>query len=111
MQMRQLRQRRRLATVFILSVLMVAGPAPKISGATQNVVVSPHPIETSPQVLDGRIYAITQLGDRIVVGGTFSSVRDWNSDVILPRNRIFAFGCQQRLNGVQQRRVCAQLPA
>jgi hypothetical protein len=85
-----MRPARFVLTAVALSLLLVTGPVPAVGGS-QNVIVSPHPIEESPHVLDGRIYALAQLGDRIVVGGTFTTVRDWNSDVVLTRNRIFAF--------------------
>ena len=86
-----MRPLRDLLIVGGLSVLLVTGPVPAIGGATQNVIVSPDPIAESPQVLDGQIYALAELGDRIVVGGTFTTVRDWNSDILMTRHRIFAF--------------------
>jgi hypothetical protein len=66
-------------------VPITAGAAP------QDVIVSPTPINESPRVLDGSIYAITEAGSKIIVGGSFTSVRDYNSTTPMTRNHIFAF--------------------
>jgi beta-propeller uncharacterized protein DUF5122 len=55
------------------------------------VIVSPIPIEASPRVLNGSIFAITEAGSKIIVGGSFTSVRNYNSTTPMVRNHIFAF--------------------
>ncbi len=85
-----MKHRRRLAALVALfaagsMVPITAGAAP------QNVIVSPTPIEESPRVLDGSIYAIVEAGNKIIVGGSFTSVRNWNSATPMTRNHIFAF--------------------
>ncbi len=53
-------------------VATVDGPAP----ADQDVVVSPTPEAKHPRVLDGRIYAIANDGPDVLVGGTFTTIRN-----------------------------------
>jgi hypothetical protein len=65
---------------------LVAGPA-----GSQSLVVSPLPINESPRILDGTVYAIVEAGNKIIVGGTFTTVRDYNSTVQMTRRYIFAF--------------------
>lgn len=55
------------------------------------MVVSDDPANWTPQVLDGRIDAITRVGDRIVAGGRFSKVREAGSSAVLTRKNLFAF--------------------
>ncbi|MGH3115865.1 MAG: delta-60 repeat domain-containing protein, partial [Gaiellales bacterium] len=71
-------------------ILVLTGQAPGVAWG-QDVVVSPVPILQSPRILDGRVYAIAEVGNKIVVGGTFTTVRDWNSSTSITRNRILAF--------------------
>lgn len=76
---------------FVACIALAVGLVPAIAWATQNVVVSPHPIWESPRVMDGRVYSIVQAGGRIVVGGTFTTVRDYDSSTDQTRTGIFAF--------------------
>jgi hypothetical protein len=73
-------------------LLLVSGQSPPAgAGGFQSVVVSPDPIAQSPQILDGRVYALAAAGDKIVVGGTFTTVQDYNGTTSMTRNRMFAF--------------------
>src|SRR5688500_8863696 len=69
----------RLVASGVLAVAVAAGlvmgsgsPAP----ADQDVVVSPTPEAKHPRVLDGRIYAIDNQGPSVLVGGTFTRIRN-----------------------------------
>lgn len=53
-------------------VVGAGSPAP----ADQNVVVSPTPEAKHPRVMDGRIYAIDSEGPNVLVGGTFTTIRN-----------------------------------
>jgi PA14 domain/Domain of unknown function (DUF5122) beta-propeller len=53
--------------------------------------VSPNPIRESPRIMDGTVLALAEAGNKIIVGGTFTTVRDYNSSVSVTRNWIFAF--------------------
>ena len=58
----------------VASGLVVGGGSP--APAEQNVVVSPTPEAKHPRVIDGRIYAIDDLGTDVLVGGTFTTIRN-----------------------------------
>ena len=62
-----------------------------LGGVPNGLVVSQNPVDWTPHVLDGEVYAITQVGDRIVVGGRFSLVRQAGSDMVFPLYNLFAF--------------------
>jgi len=55
-------------------------------------VASDDPIDTTPHVLDGRVYAIVRAGDRVIVGGTFTTVRNAvNPRTQYTRRNLFAY--------------------
>src|SRR4029453_10288725 len=60
-----------------------------------NQVVSADPANFTPHVMNGSVNAITQIGNKIIAAGTFTSVSpagtfgNTSDDVV--RNRIFAF--------------------
>jgi hypothetical protein len=60
-------------------------------GLPARLVVAPNPADWTPQVLDGRVDAIAQVGDRMVVGGSFSRVRQAGTSTVLRRRNLFAF--------------------
>jgi hypothetical protein len=62
------------------------------AGAVQtehSVVVSPDPVEWTPQILDGQVNAVLEVGDKVVVGGT--QVRRIGFSQVFTRNYLFAF--------------------
>ena len=54
-------------------------------------IVSDDPANFTPHILNGTVYSIVQVGDMVVVGGSFTQVRSNTSQTILTRNRVFAF--------------------
>ena len=76
-----------LATIVSLEL---AGPA-GAANVPHAVVVSANPVNWTPHVLDGRVYAIVQIGNRVYAGGRFTQVRNWNSTTVLARRNLFAF--------------------
>ena len=54
-------------------------------------IVSDDPANFTPHILDGTVYSIVQVGDMVVVGGSFTQVRQTTSSPILTRNRVMAF--------------------
>jgi hypothetical protein len=63
---------------------------PTVSAIPWGVVVSENPADWTPHVLGGRVSAIVQVGNRMVVGGNFSRVREPGRGELVRRN-LFAF--------------------
>src|SRR5581483_8328696 len=58
----------------------------------QASVVSANPADNTPNVLDGMVRAIVPLGNRIIVGGTFSQVQAVGAgQPVLTRHGLFSF--------------------
>lgn len=96
--------RRRLLAALLVVVAVVAGgvcPAgadPGRGGVAragadlgQPSVVSAHPVQYTPHVLDGTVWAMAVVGDTVVVGGSFNSVADSSRRHTYARKNIFAF--------------------
>lgn len=78
-----------VAGIVASGLLVVAGPS---APAEQGVVVSPTPETRHPRILDGRVYSITSRGTNVLVGGTFTRVRNSEADSPeLDRSRLFRF--------------------
>lgn len=75
------------ASVPALPVYGAARPG----GVTHDRVVSADPVDFTPHVLDGVVNAIALVGRTVVVGGSFSRVREARSGPELPRANLFAF--------------------
>jgi chitodextrinase len=80
-------------TALALGVgLLTAAPASAHGQKTGlTTLVNPDPADWTPQIQDGQVNAIVQIGTKVVVGGTFTQVRRYNNSTILTRNYIFAF--------------------
>ena len=63
-----------IAAVALASGLVMGSGAP--APADQDVVVSPTPEAKHPRVMDGRIYDIDNQGPDVLVGGTFTTIRN-----------------------------------
>jgi PKD repeat protein len=74
-------------------VLTLLGAAPASAGAAQGGVVGAVPDDRTPHVLDGTVLDIEQVGDRIVVAGTFTRVQDaaTNGGAEWAQAYVFAF--------------------
>ena len=84
-----------LAAAVLAGHGLVPGSARAVNSAAgglpDRVVVSENPADWTPHVLDGRIDAITRVGDRIVAGGRFSKVRQAGSKEVLTRKNLLSF--------------------
>lgn len=81
------------AAVFALSAaLLTVGvvPAGAVSSA-HPAVVDAVPSTLSPAVRDGKVQAILQVGDRVLLGGAFSQVSSAGSATTVTRNDLLAF--------------------
>ena len=75
-------------------VVSLVALIPSPAGAVQtpeSVVVNPDPADWTPDIVDGQVNAILQMGSKVIVGGTFTQVRRHGFSAILTRNFLFAF--------------------
>jgi len=82
----------------VLAALLTGAFSPPAHGAdTGNAapqngrIVDSDPVGFTPHVMDGAVYAMTRVGDQVIVGGTFTRVRNAGSSVDIPRTNLFAF--------------------
>jgi Malectin domain len=80
------------STVIVIAMLAGLAGAPPVSAVqvAQSVIVSPDPADFTPNVLNGRVNAIVQVGDSVVVGGSFDQVAE-PGGATLARTNLFAF--------------------
>jgi beta-propeller uncharacterized protein DUF5122 len=83
--------RRRLALIATATLVLLAGPASALATGSQSAVVSADPVDWTPNVLDGTVYAVAVVGDEVVVGGDFTQVRPADGGTTLHRGGLFAF--------------------
>ncbi|MGA8114036.1 MAG: delta-60 repeat domain-containing protein [Actinocatenispora sp.] len=83
--------RRFLTAIAALAALVLAGGVPATAAGQQPTVVSADPVDWTPHVLDGTVYAIAVVGDEVVVGGSFSHVTSAARSGVLVRHGLFAF--------------------
>ena len=80
-------------SVVVLGTL--GGPPPATAVSPPELgIVSPDPADWTPQVMDGQVNAIVQIGNTVFAGGSFSAVREAGSTTDLPRNNLFAFDAE-----------------
>jgi hypothetical protein len=71
-------------------VALFATTAPALAATPNDVVVSESPAKKTPNVLDGSVNAIVRIGNTIVVGGTFTKVKEPGGSTF-DRSHIFSF--------------------
>jgi hypothetical protein len=71
--------------------LLIAAPTVAQAAQSQPSIVSANPADYTPNVLNGRVKALAQVGPWIVAGGSFSSVQAAGSTTSLTRTNLFAF--------------------
>jgi hypothetical protein len=81
---------RRLFAALTCAILLAATPA--AADMAQPAVVSANPVDFTPHVLDGTVWALAVVGDTVVVGGTFTKVQDRTRSTTYARPNIFAYG-------------------
>src|ERR1700753_3564840 len=93
----ELPMRRRLIAAAVPVVLAaVAGAAtigssPAAGDMAQASIVSEHPVEFTPHVLDGTVWALALVGDTVVVGGSFTKVAASTRRTTYARKNVFAY--------------------
>ena len=78
------------AVVSALGLLSL-GSSGATAAQSQPVVVDDDPANFTPHVLDGEVFAIAEVGNKIILGGSFTRAQNNGSATILTRNRILAF--------------------
>ncbi len=76
--------------VVLHTILGSAAPASAVSRPAGQLV-SDDPAGFTPHVLDGSVYAVAQVGNTVILGGSFSQARDNEATTVLTRNRLVAF--------------------
>lgn len=89
----------RISRVALLGAVAAAGTlgVEGTANAVQyplNHVVSSNPADWTPQVLNGNVEAVVQVGNTIVIGGTFTSVSQTKNGATMSRSHIMAFDAQ-----------------
>ena len=80
-----------VALVLGAALLVGAPTASLASDAPHSSLVSANPADWTPQIQDGQVNAIVQMGSKVIVGGTFTTVRRAGTSQDLTRNYLFAF--------------------
>ncbi|WP_133412073.1 PKD domain-containing protein [Vallicoccus soli] len=79
------------AGAAVLALAAQPVPAGAVTTPVHTGVVSADPVDSTPHVLDGAVRSIVQVGDVVVVGGSFTSVAQTRTSAPLPRSGLFAF--------------------
>src|SRR4029453_4174429 len=91
----QMRRARRLAVAAIVGGLAIAGIGLAAPGSAERLqqdrIVSPNPADFTPNIQNGTASAVTQIGNRIYVGGSFTQVKAVGAATAITRNYILAF--------------------
>ncbi|WP_428347914.1 hypothetical protein [Nocardioides sp.] len=80
-----------LAALVGIGSLMLAVPTATAADTQPGHLVAASPAAKTPQVLNGRVLSIVQVGDTIVLGGSFTQVRDSGGHATVARNGLVAF--------------------
>jgi PKD repeat protein len=81
-----------VAALGTLVALVTPALPPAAAALQQTSIVSDNPANWTPNVLDGKVEALVQVGNRIIAGGIFTQVQAANgTGPILARSNIFAF--------------------
>jgi hypothetical protein len=83
--------RRRLILAAALAAVATVGTVAAYAGLAQPTVVSTNPVDYTPNVTDGTVYAIARTGNTVVVGGSFTTVKNSTGTATYQRRNIFAY--------------------
>jgi PKD repeat protein len=71
--------------------LVVEGPAAQAANPATPSVVSPVPASYTPDVENGVVYAVNQVGSTVFLGGSFTSVESQDGSTVAPSQYLAAF--------------------
>ncbi len=76
----------------VLAVGLVTAPQGRPARADiQNGIVSADPVNFTPNLVDGDVRSVVQIGGRIFIGGNFTQVKAAGSQTVVDRSRVLAF--------------------
>jgi len=81
-----------LTCAAALTCATLPGATPAAADMAQPAVVSANPVNFTPHVLDGTVWAFAVVGDTVVVAGNFTKVQDSTRRTVVARKNIFAYG-------------------
>jgi hypothetical protein len=84
--------RRRLFAATALTCAALLGATPASADMAQPAVVSTNPVDFTPHVLDGTVWALAVVGDTVIVGGSFTKVQNSSRKTTYARKNVFAYG-------------------
>ncbi|MEU4235859.1 PKD domain containing protein [Actinoplanes sp. NPDC026619] len=84
-------RRRLLAGALVVLAVIACGASSAAADLAQPSVVSENPVDYTPHVLDGTVWALAVVGDTVVVGGAFTAVADSSRRYTYARRNLFAF--------------------
>jgi len=84
--------RRRLIAATVIALAALVGIVPAEADIAHPAVVSTNPVDWTPHVLDGTVWAVAVVGDTVVVGGDFTTVTDSAGTTRYARRNLFAYG-------------------
>ena len=70
---------------------LLLGGTSLVAPATAGTIVEDVPVAGTPHVLDGMVRAVTRVGNRIVLGGDFTQVREADDAAVLERVNLVSF--------------------
>ena len=86
---------RRMHVVLLSLLIGLTGAALPLNaqagGYGPGSLVRDVPVSGTPHVLDGRVFSVVQVGNTIILGGTFTKTRNNSSQTVIARNRLVAF--------------------
>ena len=76
---------------IVASVVVAGAPASQAVNFPQTKIVNPNPDNWTPNVLDGQVNAIVQIGTKMYAGGQFTQVQASSGGTIYSRSNLFSF--------------------
>lgn len=78
-------------TLALVLPLLAGASSPAVADSPAGQVVSERPSTATPHVLDGRVLSVVEVGDTMVLGGTFTRARNADNATEVSRSRLLAF--------------------
>jgi PKD repeat protein len=82
-----------LGLLLAAGLTTAASPAVRAAAAAQQPghVVSANPADFTPNLVDGDVRSVVQMGTRIFISGNFTQVKEAGSDTVIARDRVLSF--------------------